>query len=88
MFAQILGMADEVMKQFRKLYPEVLTEMENYNYNYDAFLFANSLSSEGVKAASAARSAAESYSSGGGGFSSGGGGGGSFGGGGGGGGFR
>ncbi len=88
MYAQILGMADEVMKQFRNLYPEVLTEMEAYNYNYDAFLFAHSISSEGVQAASAARSAAESYSSGGGGFSSGGGGGGSFGGGGGGGGFR
>lgn len=88
MYAQILGMADEVMKQFRKLYPEVLTEMETYNYNYDAFLFAHSISSEGINAASAARSAAENYSSGGGGFSSGGGGGGSFGGGGGGGGFR
>ena len=88
MYAQILGVADEVMKQFKKLYPEVITDMEANNYNYDAFLFANSISSEGVKAASAARSAAENYSSGGGGFSSGGGGGGSFGGGGGGGGFR
>jgi len=88
MYAQILGMAKEVMAQFKKLYPEILTDMETNYYNYDTFVFVNSLSSTGVKAASAARSAAQSYSSGGGGFSSGGGGGGSFGGGGGGGGFR
>lgn len=88
MYAQILGMAKEVMEQFKKLYPEIIEDMENYNYNYNTFMFVNSLSNTGVKAASAARSAAESYSSGGGGFSSGGGGGGSFGGGGGGGGFR
>ena len=88
MYAQIFGMSKEVMEQFKKLYPEVLSDMENYNYNYNTFLFVNSLSTTGVNAASAARSAAESYSSGGGGFSSGGGGGGSFGGGGGGGGFR
>ena len=88
MYAQILGMAKEVMEQFKKLYPEIIEDMENYNYDYHTFMFVNSLSDTGVKAASAARSAAESYSSGGGGFSSGGGGGGSFGGGGGGGGFR
>ena len=88
MYAQILGMAKEVMDQFKKLYPEIIEDMENYNYNYNTFMFLNSISDTGVKAASAARSAAESYSSGGGGFSSGGGGGGSFGGGGGGGGFR
>ncbi len=88
MYAQIFGIAKEVMEQFKKLYPEVLEDMDNYNYNYNTFMFVNSLSDTGVKAASAARSAAENYSSGGGGFSSGGGGGGSFGGGGGGGGFR
>ena len=87
-YAQILGMAKEVMDQFKKLYPEIIEDMENYHYNYNTFIFINSLSNTGVSAASAARSAAESYSSGGGGFSSGGGGGGSFGGGGGGGGFR
>ena len=82
-YAQIFGMAKEVAKEFKNLYPEVITD-EMYN---DVILI-NTFSSSGVSAASAARSRAESYSSGGGGFSSGGGGGGSFGGGGGGGGFR
>jgi len=88
MFAQIFGIADQVMKKFKDLYPEVIEDMDNYNFNYNTFVFVHSVSSSGVNAASAARSAAQSYSSGGGGFSSGGGGGGSFGGGGGGGGFR
>lgn len=88
MYAQIFGIAEEVMSKFKKLYPEIIEEMKEYNCNYNTFYFANSISNTGVKAASAARSAAQSYSSGGGGFSSGGGGGGSFGGGGGGGGFR
>jgi hypothetical protein len=87
MFAQIFGIADKVMKKFKDLYPEIMDDMDNYNFNYNTFVFVNSVSSSGVSAASAARSAAQSYSSGGGGFSSGGGGG-SFGGGGGGGGFR
>ena len=88
MYAQIFGIADKVMERFKKLYPEVIDEMQNYNFDYNTFVFINSVSSSGVSAASAARSAAQSYSGGGGGFSSGGGGGGSFGGGGGGGGFR
>ncbi len=83
MYAQIFGIAKEVAKEFKKLYPDVITE----DY-YSDIIFIHSISAEGVSAASAARSRAESYSSGGGGFSSGGGGGGSFGGGGGGGGFR
>lgn len=88
MYAQIFGIADKVMKRFKDLYPEIMSEMEQYNFDYGTFVFVNSVSSSGVSAASAARSAAQSYSGGGGGFSSGGGGGGSFGGGGGGGGFR
>ena len=88
MYAQIFGIADKVMERFKKLYPEVMEEMQNYNFDYSTFVFINSVSTSGVSAASAARSAAQSYSGGGGGFSSGGGGGGSFGGGGGGGGFR
>ena len=88
MYAQIFGVAKEVMERFKDLYPEVIQDMESYNFDYTTFAFVNSISSAGVSAASAARSAAQSYSSGGGGFSSGGGGGGSFGGGGGGGGFR
>ena len=82
MFAYIFGMADKVAKQFKNLYPEIIQEMQESNFNYDTFIFVNNLSTRSVSAASSARSAAQSYSSGGGGFSSGGGGGGSFGGGG------
>lgn len=81
MYAQIFGMAEKVAKQFKKLYPDVITDMD-----YDTFVFINSVSYSGMASASSAYSAAQaasSYSSGGGGFSSGGGGGGSFGGGGG-----
>lgn len=77
MYAQIFGIAKKVAKEFKKLYPEVLTD-EYYN----DVMFMHTLSYQGVSAASTAKSRAESYSSGGGGFSSGGGGGGSFGGGG------
>ena len=82
MYAQIFGVAEKVAKQFKKLYPDVITD-----YDYDSVVFINNISYDAVHAASAAQSRAQSYSSGGGGFSSGGGGGGSFGGGGGGG-FR
>ena len=82
-YAQLFGMAKEVAKEFKNLYPEVITDEM-----YDNVILIHSFSSTGVNAASVAKSRAESYSSGGGGFSSGGGGGGSFGGGGGGGGFR
>jgi len=83
MYAQIFGIAEKVAKEFKKLYPEVITDEV-----YDDVIFIHTISYKGVSAASTAKSRAESYSSGGGGFSSGGGGGGSFGGGGGGGGFR
>lgn len=79
MYAQIFGVADKVAKQFKELYPDVITD-----YNYDSVVFVNSISHSGMVSAKSAKSRAESYSSGGGGFSSGGGGGGSFGGGGGG----
>jgi len=81
-YAQIFGIAKKVAKEFKELYPDVITD-EYYN----DIIFIHSISYSGVSAASSAKSRAESYSSGGGGFSSGGGGGGSFGGGGGGG-FR
>ena len=83
MYAQIFGIAKKVAKEFKRLYPDVLTD----DY-YDDIIFIHTISYEGVSAASVAKSRAESYSSGGGGFSSSGGGGGSFGGGSGGGGFR
>lgn len=79
MFAQILGIADKVSKQFKKLYPDII---ENYNYDFDDIFLLYALSNSGISKANTAKSRAESYSSGGGGFSSGGGGGGSFGGGG------
>ena len=88
MYAQIFGIADEVASQFKKLYPEVIQQMESMGYGYNDIIFVHSISSDGIKSASSAKSRAESYDGGGGGFSSGGGGGGSFGGGGGGGGFR
>lgn len=82
-YAQIFGIAKAVAKEFKKLYPDIITD-EYYN----DIIFIHTISYQGVNAASVARQRAESYSSGGGGFSSGGGGFGSFGGGGGGGGFR
>ena len=88
MYAQIFGIAKEVADQFAKLYPEVITDMNNIGYSYADVMFVRSITADGIRSASSARSRAQSYSSGGGGFSSGGGGGGSFGGGGGGGGFR
>ena len=78
MFAQIFGIAKKVAKEFKKLYPDVLTD----DY-YNNVIFIHTISTNGVQAASAAKSRAQGYSAGGGGFSSGGGGGGSFGGGGG-----
>ena len=85
-FAQMLGIAKEVAKEFKELYPEII-EQSNFS-SYDNIILINAWSSHSISVASNARSRAQSYSSGGGGFSSGGGGGGSFGGGGGGGGFR
>ena len=87
-YAQIFGMAKEVAKQFKKLYPEINDYMNQYGYSYDSIYFLHNVSNTGMKSANTAQDRANSYSSGGGGFSSGGGGGGSFGGGGGGGGFR
>ena len=86
-FATILGIADKVAKQFKKLYPEII-ENNEYGYTYNDFVFINMISYNSMSSAISSKSRAESYSSGGGGFSSGGGGGGSFGSGGGGGGFR
>lgn len=85
-FAQMLGIAKHVAKEFKDLYPEIIEQSHFTSYDY--IIFINMTSSNGISAANTAKARAESYSSGGGGFSSGGGGGGSFGGGGGGGGFR
>ena len=85
-YAQMLGIAKKVAKQFKDLYPDII-EQSCFN-SYDNFYYINLCTSSGISSANSAKTRAESYSSGGGGFSSGGGGGGSFGGGGGGGGFR
>ena len=85
-YAQIMGIAKKVAKEFKDLYPEII-EQSNFN-SYDNIIFIHMCATQGIREANSAKSRAESYSSGGGGFSSGGGGGGSFGGGGGGGGFR
>ena len=76
MFAQILGIAKQVAKDVREIYPNEITE---YQLNEVTFIY--SISSSGMISASQAHARANAYSSGGGGFSSGGGGGGSFGGG-------
>ena len=80
-YAQLMGIAKQVAKEFKDLYPKLI-EQTHYN-SYDDVLWIHYCSVSGISAASSAKRAAESYSSGGGGFSSGGGGGGSFGGGGG-----
>lgn len=86
-YAQMMGIAKKVAKQFKELYPDIIEQ--SAFYSYDNIIFINACASHGISEANSAKSRAESYSSGGGGFSSGGGGGGSFGGGGGGGGgFR
>jgi len=78
-YAQLMGIARQVTKEFKDLYPELI-EQSHYS-SYDDILFINYCSASGITAANNARSVAQSYSGGGGGFSSGGGGGGSFGGG-------
>ena len=85
-YAQMLGIAKQVAKQFKELYPEII--QESCYSTYDNFLFINAWCASGITSANTAKARANSYSSGGGGYSSSGGGGGSFGGGGGGGGFR
>lgn len=85
-YAQMLGIAKKVAKQFKDLYPEIIEQ--SHFTSYDNILFIHMCASSGISHANSAKSRAESYSSGGGGFSSSGGGGGSFGGGGGGSGFR
>ena len=81
--AQVLGIADQVQKQFKELYPDII-QQTNFN-SYDNLIYISYCSRRGLRGAdrgkqAAARAAAMKYSSGGGGFSSGGGGGGSFGG--------
>ena len=77
-YAQIFGIAKEVQKAFKDLYPDIVAESCYSTYDNINFIYMYSNSAM----ESAARAQANAYNSGGGGFSSGGGGGGSFGGGG------
>lgn len=77
MFAQIFGIAEQVAKEFKGIYPDIIPD--DYIDNFDFIYF---VSYTGINSATTAKAKAESYDSGGGGFSSGGGGFGSFGGGG------
>ena len=76
-YAQMMGIAKTVSKQFSDLYPDVF-EQSHFS-SYSDILLINLYASSGISS----YEKAQNYSSGGGGFSSGGGGGGSFGGGGG-----
>ena len=84
-YAQMLGIADKVAKQFKNIYPEII-EQSNF-ISYDNIKFINYCSNIGIDAAYNSKATEDAleklsdYSSGGGGYSSGGGGGGSFGGG-------
>ena len=75
MFAYLFGIADEVAKQLKNLYPEVIQEIYGNGVDLDTLIFISYMSKSSVSIASSARAAASRYSSGGGGFSSGGGGG-------------
>ena len=79
-FAQLIGLAKKVTKQFKNIYPGMIEQSNFISYNY--LVFVNISFYEGMSLAQSIQSRADNYSSGGGGYSSGGGGGGSFGGGG------
>lgn len=74
-YAQIFGIAKEVAKDLKRLYPEVISD-EVYN----DYVFVTTFSAINMRTYRSSYDRAHSYNSGGGGFSSGGGGGGSFGG--------
>ena len=80
--AQMFGIADKVAENFKKLYPDLITETNFYSYDNINFVHIYAVHAM-TSAHSAHYAAASRYSGGGGGFSVGGGGGGSFGGGGG-----
>lgn len=69
-YAQMMGIAKTVAKEFKELYPEL---MEKCNYNYNDIIMINYWSTMGINSANSAKASAQSYNSGGGGFSSGGG---------------
>lgn len=64
-YAQMMGIAKEVSKEFKDLYPEVI-EQSKFD-SYDNIIFISACVAHGVSSAQSARVAANSYSSGGGG---------------------
>lgn len=87
-FAQVLGVADKVAKEFEKVYPNYVNDMQ-MSYSMSDIYIINHISNSGIHSAESAHQAhINRMNSGGGGGSFSGGGGGSFGGGGSGGGFR
>lgn len=70
-YAQLMGIAEKVAKDFKDLYPEIV-EQSNF-ISYDNIVFIHTYADNIIRSSSIAESRARSYSSGGGGFSSGGG---------------
>ena len=52
MFAYLFGLADKVAKQFQKFYPEIITDMQNVNVDFDTILCINSISTSSISASS------------------------------------
>lgn len=69
-YAQMMGIAKQVAKEFKELYPEII-EQSSFG-TYEDLVFITAYTSNYVTAVDTAISRANSYSSGGGGFSSGG----------------
>ena len=69
-YAQMMGIAKQVAKEFKELYPEII-EQSSFG-TYEDLIFITAYTSNYVTAVDTAISRANSYSSGGGGFSSGG----------------
>ena len=65
-YAQMMGIAKQVSKQFKELYPDMI-EQTNYG-SYDNIVYIDYCASRGISSANSARAAAENYNSGGGGF--------------------
>lgn len=77
-YATLMGIADKTIKQFKKIYPEMVPEFDAYEYNMIWIMSYNRACFNSMHAAEAARSAGSGGASsfgGGGGFSGGGGGG-------------
>lgn len=77
-YATLMGIADKTIKQFKKIYPEMVPEFDAYEYNMIWLMTYNRACFNSMHAAEAARSAGSGGASsfgGGGGFSGGGGGG-------------